>query len=259
MTSGEQSITSARAYVDYILRARGLERPAAPRDCVIAHSDAFIALVRGRYPCRTIDIGSRRSAEVHFLAPPGGRAFAATISGHGAPMTALLVEELIALGFERFYTTGPVGLPANGRTPEGPPGGVILVEDALIYEGTSRHYGAKNTLVPADPAMVERLARALSRRPVPYRRGRIATTDALYRETPGFVDEILGRGATAIDMETSAFFSVCRFHGKPAGALMFVSDVVGRQSGWDMAFVDRHLDRVEESILSTFLHCIDEP
>lgn len=259
MHQNENSITSARAYVEYILRARGLELPAVPRDCVIAHADTFVALARRRFPCRTLDIGSRRPNEIHFLTPPEGRAFAVASAPPGAPMTALLLEELIALGFERFITTGPAGLPANGRIPPDPPGLVVLAEDALICEGTSAHYGAKDAVATADPAMVERLARALARHPVPFRRGRIATTDALYRETPGFIDEILAQGATAIDMEVSAFFSVCRFHGKPAGALLFISDVVGRKSGWDMAFADEHLDRAEDSILSAILSCINEP
>jgi uridine phosphorylase len=174
-------------------------------------------------------------------------------------MTAVLLEELIALGFERFLATGPAGVPANGQTARSRPGEIILVEDALIYEGTSAHYGTDQTPVPADPAVVERLARALARHSIPFRRGRVATTDALYRETPRFIDEILGRGATAIDMETSAFFSVCRFRGKPAGALLFVSDVVGGKAGWDMAFADGQLNRVEESILPVVLSCINEP
>lgn len=259
MNEREESITNARAYVEYILKVRGISLPHVPDFCIIAHSDVFIAQVRQTFPCRTLDIGSRRPAEVHFFSPPRGRAFAVVAAHHGAPMAALLLEELIALGFQRFISLGPAGAPANGHTPPVEVGEVVLVEDALIYEGTSSHYGQCASCVSADPAMVDRLAGALGRHAFPHRRGRIATTDAIYRETPRFLDEIIGHGAVAMDMEVSALFSVSRFHGKPIGALLFISDVVGVQAGWDVAFVDDRVNRAEASVLPVLLECVNAP
>lgn len=249
----EESITSAQAYVDYILKARGIEMPATPDHCVIAHSDLIIRQFRLRYPHRTIDIGSRRPSEIHFFSPPEGCPFAAVAAYHGAPMAALLLEELIALGFRQFISVGPAGYPSNGHSPPSRPGEVILVDDALIYEGTSSHYGTRTPNIAPDAAMVSGLAKALTKRGIPYRQGRIATTDAIYRETPAFLDEIIARGALAIDMEMSALFSVCRFHAKPIGALLFISDIVGRNVGWDLAFIDDLVNNAEQNILPSIV------
>lgn len=255
----EESITSASAYVDYILKARGIALPPIPEHCVILHSDLLIDQFRARYAHITIDIGSRRPSKIHFFTPPEGHPFAAVASYPGAPMAALLLEELIALGFQRFISVGPAGYPANGHVPPLRLGEIILVDDALIYEGTSSHYGVQTASVAPHAIMLSSLEGALRRQGVASHRCKIATTDAIYRETPAFIDEIIAHGAMAIDMEISALFSVCRFHDKPIGALLFISDIVGRNVGWDVAFVDDHVNRAEQAILPTLIDCINAP
>lgn len=253
----QESITSARAYVDYILKARGIALPSVPACCVIVHSGRIIDQLRRGHPHHSIDIGSRLPSPIHFFTPAQGQPFAMVASHHGAPMAALLLEELIALGFQHFITVGPAGYPANGHAPALGLGDIILVDEALIYEGTSPHYGVAGASVAADPAMATRLADALARQGVACRRGRIATTDAIYRETPAFLDAIIARQALAIDMELSALFSVCRYHARPIGALLFISDIVGRHAGWDVAFMDSHVDQAERILTPVLLDCIN--
>lgn len=249
MNRNEKSITSAQTYINYILEKREIRLPVLPEICVIAHSEAFILFAKQRFPCQSVDIGSRCAAMVHFFSRPDGAGFAVVSAHHGAPMAALFLEELIALGFQRFLTVGPAGYPTTGNSAGLAPGEIVVADGALIYEGTSPHYGSAGT-VQADMVLADRLSNLLLKHGVMHRRGKVATTDAIYRETPSFINEIVDRQAVAIDMEVSALYSVCRFHGKSIVAILFISDVVGIDLGWEVAFIDQHVNAAESKIFN---------
>ena len=137
----------------------------------------------------------------------------------------MLLEELIALGFRRFVTMGCAGVPSNGAGPAVPMGGVVLANRALIYEGTSPHYTPHERVAYPDAAGMKHLSELLTSHGIDYQVGAVATTDALYRETPSFLDELLDSGVIAIDMELSALFTVARF--RQVDVLETVADELG--------------------------------
>lgn len=139
----------------------------------------------------------------------------------GAPYAALMLETLIAWGVRRVVYLGWCGALA----PDLEIGSLALADRAFVDEGTSPGYGVPaGEIVPSAPDLTAELESIAFGRGVPVRRAGVWTTDAIYRETPSKIRAFLARGASAVEMELSALFTVGRFRGIPVSALLTVSD-----------------------------------
>ena len=136
--------------------------------------------------------------------------------GRGAPQAADTVEILAALGVQNIIAIGMCG----GYDENVSLGTIIAPSKALVEEGTSLHY--YESIEASFPnENLHRLAASLPNVSVHP----IVSTDAVYRQT--FRKEQFWRekGAVGVDMETSAVFSVSRYLGIKAAAMLMVSDV----------------------------------
>ena len=246
----EPSITSARKYIDYIITKKKIAVPAIPKVCFILYSRRLIDNLLAATPSLMIDIGSRNRTEIHFCYPENSQPFAFIGEQLGASMAVVVLEELIALGFSTFIAMGATGHPTRCAEPLARIGDFVLVKDALVYEGTSSHYEPGISISWADSSLLRDLSSILIKQDIFFFEGRIATTDALYRETQQFVAKILDEGAFAIDMETSALYTAARFHHKRICALLYISDIVCIHDNWDIDFVAGNIDIAEEKSLS---------
>lgn len=136
--------------------------------------------------------------------------------GRGAPQAADTVETLAALGVKNIIAVGMCG----AYDPKVSVGEIIAPPKAFVEEGTSLHYYESIEAAFPDEAL-HQLAASL---PNVSARA-IVSSDAVYRQT--FCKEQLWRekGAVAIDMETSAVFSVARYLDLKVAAMLMVSDV----------------------------------
>ena len=136
--------------------------------------------------------------------------------GCGAPQAADTVETLAALGCKTIIAFGMCGAyDENVRV-----GKIIAPQKAFIEEGTSLHdYESIEASFPNED-MLNTAASLFHINTYP-----VVSTDAVYRQT--FRKEQLWRekGAVGVDMETSAVFSVARYLGLKAVALLMVSDI----------------------------------
>jgi uridine phosphorylase len=246
----EPSITSAKKYIDYIVKKKNIAVPEIPKICFILYSRHLIDDLLSVTPSLMIDIGSRNRTEINFCYPENRAPFAVIGEQLGASMAVVVLEELIALGFSTFVAMGATGHPTRSAEPQVEIGDFVLVKDALVYEGTSSHYEPGLTVSQAAPSLLLDLNRILEKENIPFFEGRIATTDALYRETPQFISKILDEGAFAIDMETSALYTAARFHHKKICALLYISDKVCIHDNWDIDFVAGNIELAEKKSLS---------
>ena len=133
-------------------------------------------------------------------------------TGMGGPSTAIVVEELIALGARTLVRIGTCGaLDSTLRL-----GDLIAVSEAVPGDGTSASLGA-SAPVAADPALRDALARQLGRPAV-----RVCTSDLFYDERP---TEWM-QGAAAVEMEAAALLRLAQLRGATAGCLLAVSDLL---------------------------------
>lgn len=251
------SVTDARVLLRLALGDR--EVPEIPADCVITHSRAVLHAARDALPHEVLDIGLGRPLPVFLFRPEGEAPFGLVSGAPGAPIAAAILEELIALGFTRFWCVGTAGHPTRQVPGAFGVGDLVLVDRALVREGTTPHYAPGATEAWPDEGLRDRLAAALEAGERPYAAGTVATTDALYRETPAFLEGVLAEGAIALDMELSALFSVARFRGVRAAALLVVSDVVPARGPWAPGFATPALREAERRLYDVLRAALEAP
>ena len=170
--------------------------------------------------------------------------------GPGAPIAAMVLEELIAFGVKRFVLIGLAG----GLQSDLHPGDVVVCDRALRAlraEGTSNHYLPSAPAVDADPELVRRLTEELSRRGMTHHVGASWTTDAPFRETRGEVSQHRDAGVLTVEMEAAAFLAVAQ-HFNVAAAVVCVigdnlADLVWRPAD-DQRLLNHSLNRVAECV-----------
>ena len=158
-----------------------------------------------------------------YHARPGTGAPDISLAGPfiGAPYAVMILETLIAWGARKIIFVGWCGSVSETIKI----GDIIVPTSALIDEGTSRHYLEKDTQIAYPSDSIRSLLNAgLDQKRVPFHRGPIWTTDAVYRETRRKVDQFQRRGAIGVEMETSALFTVAEFRGIEIGAIVIVGD-----------------------------------
>ncbi len=254
----EKSITSAKQFLSHLKSSRRVVLPEPTNYCLITHCQYLLDLAKARFRFDCFDIGARRENLIYCFYPESVSPFCVMIASAGAPMAAVMMEELIALGFDNFIATGTVGHLAPLNNSPLCLGDMILVDRALVHEGTSNYYDNRGESVP-DKQLQKTLENSLEEVGCIYYRRTVATTDAIYQETPSFINKLLVEGAQAIDMELSAMFSVANFYQKSAASLVYVSDVLSVQGGWELGFTRAENQDVEEKILNVFLNLIEKP
>ncbi|HWO72282.1 MAG TPA: hypothetical protein VNN21_01855 [Dehalococcoidia bacterium] len=194
-------------------------RAQPPEGVLLTHQGSlFRSLAAGFPPRRQKGL----YAELAILPRTNGRVAVAGNFGIGGPATAVVIEELAAIGVERIIA---VDLAAS-LSPEVRSGTVFLTSDAICADGTSPHYSAASGLIDVDPDLSARLAAALARREVPFTAGRVWSTDAVYRETAAEVQRYAAQGALVADMETAALLACGRALGVQAASALVVADTL---------------------------------
>jgi uridine phosphorylase len=162
----------------------------------------------------------------------------------GAPYATILLENLIAWGARQFVFFGWCGAVSK----EVEIGDVIVPNSAIIDEGTSKHYVAEDNS-PALPstAAVKRIRNALSKTGVNFREGPVWTTDAIYRETREKVAHFQKKDVLAVEMESSALFTVGGFRNVEVGGILVVSDDLSTFE-WRRGFGDKRFIKNRQAV-----------
>ena len=146
----------------------------------------------------------------------------------GAPYAALILETIIAWGAKKIIFFGLCGsISDNVKI-----GDIIVPACSIIDEGTSCHYNGqwpnrvedKSSMAHSSGYIVKKTKDALIKKKQPFHEGIIWSTDAIYRETRGKIEYFQDKGALAVEMETSALFTIGKFRNVEVGAILVVSD-----------------------------------
>ncbi|MEU6696304.1 nucleoside phosphorylase [Pseudonocardia sp. NPDC046786] len=166
---------------------------------------------------------------------PAGRPVAVLHPGVGAPLAAMFLENLVAMGVRRIVGVGGAGALRHELTL----GHAVVLGSVLRDEGTSFHYLPPSRTLDADPAGIAVLERALGDASIPWVVGRCWTTDAVYRETPGRIDRRRDEGCAVVDMEASALVAAARRLGIGYGQVFLAADSLAgpewEHRGWTTA------------------------
>ena len=111
-------------------------------------------------------------------------------------------------------------------------GQILIVDGAIRDEGFSYHYFPASRILYTDSAVTEKIISHLKERKVPYLRGLVWTTDAIFRETADRIALRKEEGAKIVEMEQAGCIAVSQFRKFAYGALIYGGDDLSGED-WD--------------------------
>ena len=234
------AIISPETVVAAVLRNDELVVPDgvvfAYQRAVWEHFDEMGARIVAGYPgpWREMRVMNRDNATIGLV---GG-------FGVGAPVAAMILEELIALGVHRFINVGAAGsLLSDCQF-----GDIVLADAAIRDEGVSHHYVASEKFAYPSEHLTAELATVLERRGVRYRHGTTWTIDAPFRETVAEANSYQAKGVATVEMEASAMFAVATYRDVDI-AVFAISDHLLVNEAWEPGFQSDALRTSLEALL----------
>ncbi len=146
---------------------------------------------------------------------------AVTVGNGGlyAPDTAIVSELLCTAGIKNLFRLGSCGaLDENMAL-----GDCLLAEEMIRGEGTTPYY-VDETFVPRTNERLNSLLAPQLEEKLTLHRGRVWTTDALFRETSPIVNSYIEQGACAVDMVSSALVTIAGLYKCRSAVVLIVSD-----------------------------------
>lgn len=157
-----------------------------------------------------------------------GESLCITMPFSTAPGAAGTIEELHAMGCEKFIVCGGAGsLRKDSKVGE-----IIVPVRAVRDEGTSYHYLPPAREVACHPDALEKVTSGLNQMGISFTEGKTWTTDAMYRETPDMIELRRQEGCITVEMEAAAFFAVSRYYDISLAQLLYAGDDVSGET-WD--------------------------
>lgn len=153
----------------------------------------------------------------------------------GAACAVMVLETLRAWGVHTIVFLGWCGsIDSRLRT-----GDLLLPDSAIVDEGTSPHYGRETgATVHPHGKLCGELSQSLKKSKIAHRRGRVWSTDGIFRETPAQINKFRNQGALAVEMELSALCSAADFYALSFAAVLVVSDELFTME-WQPGFKDK--------------------
>lgn len=155
----------------------------------------------------------------------------ATNLGIGAPSLVIFLEILIALGVKRFVAVGTAGAIDKSLNIND----LVICEKAWRGEGTSVSYSADKDWSIASNKLFDHAQQSFNKNNFTYKAVSSWTTDAYFRETRKEVDHMRQRGASVVEMECSALYTVAQFRHVAALSLFVISDQLSGEV-WEPQF-----------------------
>jgi uridine phosphorylase len=200
------------------------------------HFDVAILCFRGRRASRkALDAFSVTRIEPNILY--GSEAYAGRTGDKevvilpkviwGGPVTAILLEELACFGVQAAIGFGAAGSLVSSQHI----GKMFVADRATCSDGTSRQYTDEPYVNPDSELLSLTAELAIQEKATPIA-GTVHTTDALYQERPGRIQQWRDAGASFVNLETSPFYAVAAYLGVRAVYLGLVTDYVGDSKDW---------------------------
>lgn len=215
--------------VSFIEPSKVIRPRDVPEHCVISFFVDVINKIASEHNARMVvenrwEDGPHPLYEIEYK----GQRLAFFHPGVGAPLSASLLEEVIAFGCRKFIACGGAGVLAK----EIAVGHLVVVSGAVRDEGVSYHYLPPSGEVEANKVAVETLVKQLEEHNLPYLVGKTWTTDAPYRETPNKIARRRDEGCLTVEMEAAGLMAVAEFRDVIFGQVLYGGDDLSGEE-WD--------------------------
>ncbi|MDD6043943.1 MAG: nucleoside phosphorylase [Eubacteriaceae bacterium] len=215
-----------------------------PETVIVTFKKAIVDIVLEQFECEPVGtLLSGTVLEIHRFKYKG-KEFAIYQTTMGSPMTAGLMEEVIAMGGKRFVYFGSCGTLDRDI----PAGHLIVPTAAYRDEGTSYHYRPASAGDFVDIKTADQTASVIEEMGLKYIKTKTWTTDGLYRETRRNMNNRLAAGCRVVDMECSAIMTVADYRGVNAWQFLYAEDNLD-----DIVWDPRTLGKVPKSANELYL------
>lgn len=172
-----------------------------------------------------------------------GKSIGIYMSRVGGPASAAGFEEVIAMGAQNLVLFGCSGIL------DGNAGGKIIVPTSAIRdEGTSYHYLPPQEEICVGKKENEVLVSCLERLSYPYIKGKVWTTDAIYRETKKAIHLRKNQGCLGVEMECASMLAVANFRNVSLLSFFYGADRLDGPA-WDAGdLMDRGKTKADQYV-----------
>ena len=195
-----------------------IEKKDVPKACVITF---FGEVIQHKLEAGLLkEFEAFRSGKPIYETLVGGQRVGLAPGYVGAPGAAVQLEELIAMGFEKFIVCGGAGVLRRDIQV----GHLVLPYAAVRDEGTSYHYIEPSREVECGKHALSVIENQLEQENLPYIKAKTWTTDAPFRETEEKIALRASEGCVTVEMEAAAFFAVAQFRNVVLGQILYGGD-----------------------------------
>lgn len=162
----------------------------------------------------------------------GDTEFLSIFHVYGGPVGAALIEELSYYGIE---TVLAYGLGGGFGTKGLKIGDAFVIESAFALDGVTKSY-SNEEIIYSDKSINNAIVEAAKENPeiLQVTGVRSAAVDAIYREYPDVVENMIAHECDVVNCEASHIFAACEAVGIKATQCGVVSDVMkGSDQAWD--------------------------
>lgn len=223
----EEVVFSPRNYLDYKKNKEGKHIPEVPESCILVFENSFIDHARERSLIEEIpwfreDVKIYRFKEYDIL----------ILHVHyGAALSAIAMEELIAMGIRNFVILGSAGTLQDHI----PLGSIMIADRAIREEGVSYHYAIAAKYAHAGPKLLQLTKHICEKSRDQPNIGTVWTTDSFYRETLNKTKRYKAEGVLSVDMETAALYTIAQYRNVEAISIFYTSDSIANLQ-WNPGF-----------------------
>lgn len=216
---GKQDYAAITSPADFL---KYQEEYGHPRESIIPERVILTYLPDPIDHLLSLEDGRRYHSVSYGLSLLGDGTKGINLTGIGATMASMAMEELIASGTKRFINVGLAGsLQGNLQT-----GDIVVCNSAIRDEGVSHHYLEAAKFVNTSESITEQLKQSLTLAKKDFSEGIIWTIATPYRETTRELELYQKEGVLAVDLETAALAAVARYRGVEFASVFVVSDLL---------------------------------
>lgn len=237
------SLFSPKDYLIYLSKVIKGELPKIPKNIIFVYQESLLKHIKTRVDFHDSEILSQIFPGRFFVSNSGNLGIIGGF-GIGSPIAAVVLEELIALGAERFFNIGTAGsLQKDSKL-----GDIIICTKAIRDEGTSHHYIKSSKYALPSKKLLNNIEDIFEKNNILYKKGGSWTIDAPFRETVEEARHYQKEGIYTVEMEAAALFSVARYRGVEIVAIFSISDLLGELE-WLPGFKD---SKTSDSLVKIF-------
>ncbi len=242
----DQSLLNAQDIIGYRRQLKRMPDVPNLEGVLLCLERGLPRRLRWKVPVR---LAGSMNGDLYAVKKTNDRVAVMTGFGGGAPITAELAEEFIAMGAKRLVLMTWGG----ALQPDLHAGDIVVCGQAIRDEGTSHHYLPAGKTISASSELADRLVNSIRRKGGTYSTGCTWTTDAPYRETLAEVRQYQSEGVKTVEMESAGLFAVGQVRDVQTAAVVVIMDSLAQYT-WQ---APENLNAIQHSLETVYTAAIE--